>query len=385
MKAVELFAGAGGLALGTAHSGFSHHAVLEWNHDACQTIRANQNRGLAPVNLWPLHEVDVNYFDFKSLGKVDLISGGPPCQPFSVGGKHKGPSDNRNLFHELVRAVRETRPKAILIENVRGLLRPAFTSFFEYILLQLRFPELAKHDGEEWKSHLNRLEKHQTRGGKSGISYNLVFQCLNAADYGVPQKRHRVFIVGFRSDLRISWSFPIPTHSQDALLYAKYISGDYWDEHKVPTNKRVNMPVNLQGKIKRLKSSIFPPTESRWLTVRDALQGLPEPTIQNSYGIANHTLNPGARAYNGHTGSPHDEPAKALKAGDHGVPGGENMLAYSDGTVRYFTVRESARLQTFPDTYHFNGSWSESMRQLGNAVPVRLAQTVAESIYARLL
>ena len=129
----------------------------------------------------------------------------------------------------------------------------------------------------------------------------------------------------------------------------------------------------------------FPPTESRWLTVRDALQGLPEPTIQNSYGIANHTLNPGARAYNGHTGSPHDEPAKALKAGDHGVPGGENMLAYSDGTVRYFTVRESARLQTFPDTYHFNGSWSESMRQLGNAVPVRLAQTVAESIYARLL
>jgi DNA (cytosine-5)-methyltransferase 1 len=80
-----------------------------------------------------------------------------------------------------------------------------------------------------------------------------------------------------------------------------------------------------------------------------------------------------------------DEPAKTLKAGDHGVPGGENTLAYSDGSVRYFTVRESARLQTFPDDYIFHGSWSESMRQLGNAVPVRLGQLVAEDIKTRLI
>jgi len=93
--------------------------------------------------------------------------------------------------------------------------------------------------------------------------------------------------------------------------------------------------------------------------------------------ILNHVGNPGARVYPGHTGSPLDEPAKTLKAGDHGVPGGENMLRRPDGTVRYFTVREAARLQTFPDAYHFQGAWTEAMRQLGNAVPVALARAVA--------
>jgi DNA (cytosine-5)-methyltransferase 1 len=95
---------------------------------------------------------------------------------------------------------------------------------------------------------------------------------------------------------------------------------------------------------------------------------------------ANHFFQPGAKSYPGHTGSPIDEPSKALKAGAHGVPGGENMLVQRNGEVRYFSVRESARIQTFPDNYIFSGSWSESMRQLGNAVPVALAQAVAESV-----
>ncbi|MGA3304360.1 MAG: DNA cytosine methyltransferase, partial [Methylovirgula sp.] len=93
-----------------------------------------------------------------------------------------------------------------------------------------------------------------------------------------------------------------------------------------------------------------------------------------------HRFQDGARSYPGHTGSPLDEPAKALKAGVHGVPGGENMLRKPDGSVRYFTVRESARLQTFPDGYEFMGSWSETMRQLGNAVPVELARLVGEDV-----
>jgi DNA (cytosine-5)-methyltransferase 1 len=92
----------------------------------------------------------------------------------------------------------------------------------------------------------------------------------------------------------------------------------------------------------------------------------------------------GARSYPGHTGSPIDEPAKTLKAGDHGVPGGENMLRRADGSIRYFSVRESARLQTFPDDFWFHGSWTETMRQLGNAVPVRLAKIVAASVYDQL-
>ena len=120
-----------------------------------------------------------------------------------------------------------------------------------------------------------------------------------------------------------------------------------------------------------------------WRTVREAIFDLPDPekNPRMAANVRDHRFQPGARSYAGHTGSPLDEPAKTLKAGVHGVPGGENMLARPDGRVRYFTVRESARLQTFPDDFRFHGSWTESMRQLGNAVPVRLAEVIALSIH----
>jgi DNA (cytosine-5)-methyltransferase 1 len=114
--------------------------------------------------------------------------------------------------------------------------------------------------------------------------------------------------------------------------------------------------------------------------VRDALVGLPDPRLPEAARVVNHRFQPGARKYQGHTGSDVDSPAKTLKAGDHGVPGGENMLAFADGSVRYFTVRESARLQTFPDWYVFPSSWTESMRQIGNAVPVTLARVIGASV-----
>ena len=98
----------------------------------------------------------------------------------------------------------------------------------------------------------------------------------------------------------------------------------------------------------------------------------------------NHFLNPGARAYPGHDGSTWDEPAKTLKAGDHGVPGGENTLRFDGVSVRYFSVRECARLQTFPDSWFFEGSWTETMRQLGNAVPVEMAKSIATELFANL-
>src|SRR5690606_27890328 len=122
-----------------------------------------------------------------------------------------------------------------------------------------------------------------------------------------------------------------------------------------------------------------------WMTVRDALRGRPDPESKAAEEWYNHRYQPGAKVYPGHTGSPLDLPAKTLKAGDHGVPGGENMMVREDGSVRYFTVRESARLQTFPDTFVFHGSWTETMRQLGNAVPVTLAHLVASSVAQKLL
>ncbi|MDQ7058252.1 MAG: DNA cytosine methyltransferase [Ghiorsea sp.] len=106
------------------------------------------------------------------------------------------------------------------------------------------------------------------------------------------------------------------------------------------------------------------------------------PKEKNGYN--NHKFRNGAKSYPGHTGSPIDEPSKTLKAGDHGVPGGENMIRYNDNSIRYFTVREAARLQTFPDDYHLSGVWSECMRQLGNAVPVSLAEVVAQSVYTAI-
>jgi DNA (cytosine-5)-methyltransferase 1 len=121
-----------------------------------------------------------------------------------------------------------------------------------------------------------------------------------------------------------------------------------------------------------------------WRTVRDAIADLPDPETKAALKVPNHMFQGGARSYPGHTGSPLDLPAKTLKAGDHGVPGGENMLVKANGDVRYFTVRESARIQTFPDGFRFHGSWSETMRQLGNAVPVLLAQRVASSVAEKL-
>jgi len=383
LRSVELFAGAGGLALGVSKAGFRHSAVIEWDHDACETIRANQQRNVAPVSDWPLHEADVTTFPFEGLiqpsGDVDLVAAGVPCQPWSLGGKHRGFNDHRNLFPDTLRVIRVLKPKAILIENVKGLTRRSFANYFEYIKLMLEFPEVTRHEDEGWVEHRARLEKYKTAGKIRGLRYNIVCQLLNAADYGVPQRRERVFIVGFRSDSGMKWSFPGPTHSLDALLVDQWVTGAYWDRHRL---KSLQIPSRLASRIDKLRLLGAP--DLPWQTVRDAIQGLPEPEGCYAGQVPNHEFQPGARPYPGHTGSPLDEPAKTLKAGDHGVPGGENMLAYPDGRVRYFTVRESARIQTFPDNYVFSGSWTETMRQLGNAVPVRLAQVIASDIRRKL-
>jgi DNA (cytosine-5)-methyltransferase 1 len=387
LRSVELFAGTGGLALGLSAAGFKHEAVVEWDRQACETIRDNQARGLEPLVHWPLFETDVNQFDCSAISKsVDIVSAGVPCQPWSIGGKHKGQDDDRNLFPDTLRVIRELQPKAILIENVKGLLRKSFASYFGYIHLMLSHPEIARRSEETWNDHLRRLENHHTAGKFRGLHYNVVYRQLNAADYGIPQRRERVFLVGFRSDIGARWSFPEPTHSREALLRDQWITGEYWERHDVATRRRPQLPERLRGQIERRSDQLEIPGASAlpWCTVRDAIQGLPEPESRDARSVQGHLYIPGARTYAGHTGSPLDEPAKTIKAGDHGVPGGENMLAYPDGRVRYFTVRESARLQSFPEEYHFNGSWTETMRQLGNAVPAKLAEVLAKAIRDKL-
>ncbi|MDR1608708.1 MAG: DNA cytosine methyltransferase [Deltaproteobacteria bacterium] len=383
MRSVELFSGAGGLAMGVSLAGFTPEAVIEWDKWSCDTIRENQRRQNPLVSDWPLYEQDVRLFDFNSLSvESDLVSGGPPCQPFSLGGKHKASSDKRDMFPTTIDVVRRLRPKAFLIENVKGLTRATFANYLQYTLLQLTFPELLRGMKETWLDHLARLEKEKTSGQSRGLSYDVVCRVVNAADYGVPQRRERVFIVGFRHDLSARWSFPEPTHSLESLMRSQWVSGEYWERHRIARGNRPEPDLKLKA---RLAQNLLFPTDLPWMTVRDALQGLPDPRDKAAVAHHNHIFQAGARAYAGHTGSPMDMPAKTLKAGDHGVPGGENMLVTPSGESRYFTVRESARLQTFPDTYVFHGSWTETMRQLGNAVPVVLARIMAASVAEKLI
>lgn len=377
MQSIELFAGAGGLGLGSHLAGADPQLIVERDRWCCATLRRNTHLG---KTRWPKpFEGDIRSVDFHPhAGKIDLVTGGPPCQPFSLGGKHRAHDDHRDMWSEAVRSVRETQPRAFVFENVKGLTRSSFSAYFSYITLQLTYPELTRGIEECWPDHLTRLERHHSSGSQSGLRYQVIPpRVLNAADFGVPQKRERVFFVGFRSDLAADWAFPKATHSQEALLHDQAMRGAYWDLHKLPRH--------LREPVRPAKDAAMAALQP-WRTVRDALKGLPDPELyrEDAAKFLNHRFQPGAKCYPGHTGSPLDMPAKALKAGVHGVPGGENMMVRDDGSVRYFTIRESARLQTFPDDFAIEGSWSEAMRQLGNAVPVDLARVVTSSVIAHL-
>lgn len=380
MRAVEIFAGVGGLALGVSQAGFTHDIIIERDEQACATINANKIRGVSHVANWPLHEGSIESFDFSTIAEgLDLLSGGPPCQPFSLAGKSLGKEDKRDMFPQTIRAVRELRPKAFVFENVGGLLRPNHISYAEYVRLQLSCPQVDRKPKETWEGHRSRLERCFTGGRAKDELYHVLIHPVNAADYGVPQRRIRVFIVGIRADLEAEWSFPVATHSRDELLISKFIDGDYWERHEVAKRRRQEISPGVIKRLQKLKHGDRG-SLTRWVTIRDAFADLPEPSKNKNVAFSNHSFISGARAYAGHTGSEIDEPAKTLKAGVHGVPGGENMLVHWNGKVRYFTVREKARLQTFPDEFQFNGNWTATTRQLGNAVPVHLAYSVVRSL-----
>ena len=386
MRSVELFAGAGGLALGGEAAGLHPEMVVEWDRWACDTVRQNKAAGYPLAGPWRVHEGDVRSVDWSWANDVaiDVVTGGPPCQPFSMGGKARAAADTRDMFPAAIDVIRRLQPKAFVLENVRGLTRSSFANYFNYIQLQLSHPEIVSRSGETWLEHYNRLQVQHTTANSDSLRYNVIPTLVNAADYGVPQQRHRVFIVGFRSDLDAEWSFPRESHSQDALIYDQWVTGAYWERHQVTMKNREPLSPRLLRRVESLRDSDPSELARPWQTVRDTIIDLPEPTVNGSQTHKNHVHQPGARSYKGHTGSPVDQPAKALKAGGHGVPGGENMLRRPDGSVRYFTVRESARIQTFPDSYELHGSWGEAMRQLGNAVPVLLAQKVSQSVVDHL-
>lgn len=372
MRSAELFSGCGGLAYGLSLAGFEHNLMVEWDADAVATVDHNRRRKIRHVKDWPLVQGDVRDIDWRALkGELCLVAGGPPCQPFSIGGKHKGQHDDRDMWPEAIRAVKDTRPDGFLFENVRGLARPLFRDYLHNIVVQL-----TGVSGNTKRGITFDLFGDQPAViSDSRALYDVIVLQVNAADYGAAQKRHRVIVAGVRRDLEIDFQSPMATHSRESLLWDQWVSGEYWKRHGLKKPSDSTIPKMDRIVVERLKLLGSKPKTKPWRTVRDALSDLGEPD-----GKANHVFQDGARVYPGHTGSTLDQPAKALKAGDHGVPGGENMMVRDDGSVRYFTVREAARLQGLPDTYLFPRSWTESMRQLGNAVPTQLSESMGKWI-----
>lgn len=364
---IELFAGGGGMAVGLHKAGFSPGIFIESDDACCATLRLNCRASNSSIAGKVIEEnaEKINWESYKE--DVRLLAAGAPCQPFSLGGKHYAEADKRNLFPEVCRAIREIKPVAVLIENVRGILRPSSFPYFQYVLRQIQFPDVALQKKEEWFQHDHRLKRIEKN---TQPLYQVDWRLLNAADYGVPQNRLRVFVVATRKD-HPRYTFPEPTHSRAALL--RYLAKkDYWQNYNIPQPDEYKMNVCLDLlEVERLP----------WVTVRDSLQGLPEPTSSEKDAIINHWMIPGAKSYSGHSGSHWDWIAKTIKAGAHGVPGGENTIREPDGSVRYFTLRESARIQTFPDDHIFSGARTRVTRQIGNAVPCKLAEAVAAPLF----
>lgn len=319
LTSIDLFCGAGGLSLGLERAGFRPVLGLDLNKDACATYRSH----------FPTVEVmerSITGVDFRQWRGVDLIAGGPPCQPFSNGGKRLAASDVRDMLPEFVRAVNEAMPRAFIMENVAGLLAPRNREYFNSILATIsdRYTVLPP-------------------------------RIVNAADYGVPQKRLRVMVIGF---LKGGVDFPAPTHRP-----GRYVTA---------------------GSVLRRGEVLGNPNPSKVVFAKT-------PDLRPS-PYAGQLFNGGGRAIN------LDQPAPTILASAGGnkthfvdeldlVPpyhkhlwdGGKPKVGTLRGGRR-LTVLESALLQTFPADMVFEGSRSSQYTQIGNAVPPRLAEVVGASI-----
>lgn len=174
LTSLEICAGVGGQALGLAMAGFHHVALVEYEREYCSVLKQNRPE-------WNVICADVHNFDGTTYQGIDLLSGGVPCPPFSIAGKQLGSDDDRDLFPEAIRLIKEIKPKAVMIENVRGLLSPRFDDYREEILHRI-----------------------------SSLGYHTQIKLLNACDYGVPQLRPRVIIIGIRNDIPCQFSYPAP-------------------------------------------------------------------------------------------------------------------------------------------------------------------------------
>lgn len=329
-NSIELFAGAGGLAIGLERAGFNAVALNEFNKDACSTLRQNRPN-------WNVIESDIHKVDFSTYKNVDFVSGGFPCQAFSYAGHQRGFADTRGtLFFEFARAIQALQPKVFLGENVRGLL--------------------AHDDGRTLAT---------IKAAIVDLGYTLVEpRVLKAIFYRVPQKRERLFLVAIRNDLVKFAQFTWPAPHHRVMVMRDALKAGELYPCNVPESKGQNYPERKKAILELV------PQGGYWRDLPDALQ---REYMQRSYFLGG-----------GKTGMARrlswDEPSLTLTC----APAQKQTERCHPDETRPLTVREYARIQTFPDEWQFAGSVSSQYKQIGNAVPVNLAYAMGQSLVCLL-
>lgn len=303
-RVVSLFSGAGGLDLGFKLAGFQLAWANDFDKDAVETYRANIDDHCVCADISEVSDHDIP--------DCDIMIGGFPCQGFSMANTKRNALDKRNkLYLQYIRILKAKKPMFFVAENVKGILT------------------LGK--GEVIKAIVSDFAE---------AGYRVVYQLLNAADYGVPQTRQRVIIVGVRNDLDVEFTYPQPTNSKEG---------------------KNGLP--------------------RWISVQEAIKDIPDPDGPDADSVPNNEYSQykvKPRNYTGHRITDPDKPSPTILARGNGG-GGVVAIPHYNG-LRRMTVRESATVQTFPLDFRFCGSRGSCYRQIGNAVPVLLAQKIAEQL-----
>ena len=324
---IDLFAGCGGTALGLENAGFSHLLLSEIDNDAVATLTSNRPE-------WNVRQADVSDVSFREyLGKVDLIEGGFPCQAFSYAGTSKGFADTRGtLFFQFARAIQESIPKVFIAENVKGLLR---------------------HDKGRTLSTM--IETLASIEGQKGEKYTVALRVVKSQYHDVPQKRERLIIIGVRSDLGEKIYFP---KERDYIVSLWEAIGDR------PQSKGQKYPPHKEMILAQV------PEGGYW---RDLPSDVQRDYLGGSYQLSG-----------GKTGMARrlawDEPSLTLTCS----PAQKQTERCHPEETRPLNLREYARIQTFPDDWHFAGNLTSAYRQIGNAVPVNLGYYLGKCAEATL-
>jgi DNA (cytosine-5)-methyltransferase 1 len=326
LTSIDLFCGAGGLSLGLTRAGFNTQLALDIDPAAGATYLKN----FPDVRFLKEDIRTIKWNAFR--GAIDLVAGGPPCQPFSVAGDQMAAADSRDMLPEFVRAVKEIRPRAFLLENVAGLVSKRHRAYFELKLDELR-----------------------------GLGYEVDYQVLNAADFGVAQERRRVIAIGI-SDRTPS----LPSSTHGPTMRKKHVAASEVLTDNPPDE--LNRAIVTYAKQPVLRPSPFAGMlvngGGRPIDLRRPSQTIPASAGGNRTHIV-------------------DRKQVLLEYHDHLLSGGKPRAGIVK-TVRRLTVRESARLQSFPDDFDFAGERSAQYRQVGNAVPPLLGEAIGRAIFESL-